>query len=95
VNYWALGFALLTIVGSGILAAFALKYPSTDVKRTITMAAILMQLGFSLLAFLLIPSGIVSIIVQGLFGVNFLVLLGIEVRAELAVRRRRRLGLRE
>jgi hypothetical protein len=93
VNYWALGFVLLTIVGSGVLAAFALKYPTDDLKRTITLAALLMQIGFSGLAAILIPSGIVSIIVQTLFGVNFLGLLVIEIRAEIADRRRSRLGI--
>jgi hypothetical protein len=93
VSYWALGFALLTIVGSGVLAAFALKYPSDDLKRRITLAAILMQGGFSLLAAILIPSGVVSTIVQTLFGVNLLGLLVIEIRAEIADRRRSRLGI--
>jgi hypothetical protein len=92
-NYWALVFAFLTIVGSGVLVAFALKFPSEDLKRRVTLATILMQLGFILLAAILIPSGIVSIIVQGLFGANLLVLLAIEIRAEIADRRRSRLGM--
>jgi hypothetical protein len=91
VNYWALGFALLTIIGSGVVAALALRHPFEDSKATIVQAVVLMHVGFSALAAILIPSGIVSIMVQALFGAGFVVFLVTGIRLEIASLRRRRL----